>query len=67
MTYVAMLLGLFAVDFLAVVTPGPNFLLVTATSMRHGRRSGEQRSAEPPAQAQCKRHVSSSSSDIAEV
>jgi len=37
---VTALLALFAVDFLAVVSPGPNFLLVTASSIRQGRAHG---------------------------
>jgi threonine efflux protein len=40
MSYGAALLALFAVDLLAVVSPGPNFLIVTASSMRHGRARG---------------------------
>lgn len=36
----AALLALFAVDLVAVVSPGPNFLIVSASSMRYGRGQG---------------------------
>ena len=35
-----LLVALFVVDFVAVISPGPNFLLVTATSVREGRPHG---------------------------
>ncbi len=40
MTYMASLVALFAVDLVAAVSPGPNFLIVTASSMRQGRSHG---------------------------
>jgi threonine efflux protein len=40
MDYAAALLALLAVDVLAVISPGPNFLIVTGSSMRRGRSQG---------------------------
>jgi threonine efflux protein len=40
MTPFSLLLPLFAVDFLAAVSPGPAFVMVTQMSARHGTRSG---------------------------
>ncbi|HEV8661204.1 MAG TPA: LysE family transporter, partial [Thermoanaerobaculia bacterium] len=38
MSYVPLLLSLFAVDILAAMSPGPNFILVTQTAIQRGRR-----------------------------
>lgn len=38
MSYVALLASLFAVDMLAAMSPGPNFVLVTQTAIRRTRR-----------------------------
>jgi threonine efflux protein len=38
MTYVPLLLSLFAVDMLAAISPGPNFVLVTETAIRRTDR-----------------------------
>ncbi|WP_394842910.1 LysE family transporter [Pendulispora brunnea] len=38
MPYIPLLLTLLAVDFLSVVSPGPNFVVITETAMRQTRR-----------------------------
>ncbi|HEY3054643.1 MAG TPA: LysE family transporter [Thermoanaerobaculia bacterium] len=38
MSYLPLLLSLFAVDLLAAMSPGPNFLLVTQTAIQRGTR-----------------------------
>lgn len=40
MDHLAALVALFVVDLVAAVSPGPNFVLVSATSLRLGRRHG---------------------------
>lgn len=38
MSYIPLLLSLFAVDMLAAMSPGPNFVLVTQTAIQRGKR-----------------------------
>ena len=40
MSPLSLLLSLLAVDLLAVISPGPAFVMVSQTSVRHGTRSG---------------------------